>query len=89
MSRVDSRGSAEDRRRRKQYLLDVYGDGSTVKCWLCGLMLTYATLTVDRVVPGAYGGRYIRKNIRPACGPCNSRDGNEIKKQLQKEKRHA
>lgn len=69
------RGSAEDRRRRKRYLLDTYGDGQTTRCAFCKGMLTYDTVTVDRYpIPGRAGGRYTRDNIRPACGPCNSED---------------
>lgn len=39
------------------------------------IMAGYATLTVDRIVPGIHGGTYRRTNIRPACGPCNSETG--------------
>lgn len=35
-------------------------------------------LTVDRIVPGCQGGRYVRTNIRPACGPCNSETGGAL-----------
>ena len=39
-------------------------------------MLTFKTMTVDRFpLAGVDGGRYVRGNIRPACGPCNSSDG--------------
>jgi 5-methylcytosine-specific restriction endonuclease McrA len=69
------RGSAEDRRRRKRYLLDAWGNGTAAPCAFCKIELTYETLTVDRYpIPGRKGGRYTRDNIRPACGPCNSED---------------
>lgn len=32
-------------------------------------------LTVDRIIPGCQGGTYVRTNIRPACGRCNSELG--------------
>jgi hypothetical protein len=71
----DDRGSAEDRRRRKRYLLDTYGDGQTCPCAFCKAELTYDTVTVDRFpIPGRAGGRYTRDNIRPACSPCNKED---------------
>jgi hypothetical protein len=71
----DDRGSAEDRRRRKRYLLDTWGDGTTAPCAFCKVELTYDTVTVDRFpIPGRKGGRYTRDNIRPACQPCNSED---------------
>ena len=38
----------------------------------------FANTAVDRIVPGAEGGRYVRGNIRPMCGPCNSRTGGEL-----------
>lgn len=69
------RGSASDRRARKHWLLATFGDGQTCPCSGCGVMLTYATLTVDRIVPGRLGGRYVHDNIRPACRPCNCSAG--------------
>ena len=71
----EMRGSAQDRRRRKAWLLVTYGDGETVACWRCGAPLIFGMLTVDRVVPGVDGGRYVRSNIRPACRSCNCRAG--------------
>jgi hypothetical protein len=76
-SNTNDRGSAEDRRRRKQYLLDTWGDGYTTRCAFdgCGVELNWDTLTVDRFPkPGRLGGRYTRDNIRPACGPHNFGD---------------
>lgn len=77
------RGSAADRRRRKQWLLDVFGDGVEVMCHLevsdaCEMALTFETLTVDRIVPGCLGGRYTRDNIRPACRPCQDSQGGKL-----------
>lgn len=73
---TDKRGSARDRRRRKLWLLAEFGDGITAPCFRCDLPLLYSTLTVDRINPGARGGRYTRDNIRPACKPCNTELGN-------------
>lgn len=71
------RGNAEDRRRRKVYLLNTWGDGFTAPCVFCKAPLTFSTMTVDRFpIPGHKGGRYTRDNIRPACLSCNSEDGN-------------
>jgi 5-methylcytosine-specific restriction endonuclease McrA len=42
-----------------------------VRCYRCGDLMAEDELTVDRIVPGHKGGRYVRDNIRPACGPCN------------------
>jgi 5-methylcytosine-specific restriction endonuclease McrA len=75
----DLRGSSKDRAARRAYLLRTHGDGQTCPCHFCGVDLTDATITVDRIIPGCEGGRYTRDNIRPACGPCNSEDGNLIK----------
>lgn len=76
----NGRGNSVDRRKRKRFLLDTFGDGVTVKCALrlspkCPGVLTYDTLTVDRIKPGARGGRYTRDNIQPACEPCNTLSG--------------
>lgn len=74
-SNRNERGNSYDRRRRKEWLLQKFGDGLTCKCAHCGDPLTAATLTVDRIVPGAEGGRYVRGNIQPACSTCNSSQG--------------
>lgn len=101
-SNGNSSGSAEDRRRRKLWLLDtyaadvflvhdefsnprevpvsaldVYGDDAIrcCRCFRCGKLVTFETMTVDRIIPGARGGTYRRENIRPCCGDCNSKTG--------------
>jgi hypothetical protein len=70
----DRRGSTADRRRRKQWLLDAYGNGTTVRCTHCPTLLTVTTLEADRIIPG---GSYERANILPSCGPCNKKRGNK------------
>ncbi len=78
----NARGGAPERRKRKQWLLNVYGDGKTARCsYACGRRLTFETLTVDRYpVPGCDGGTYRRGNIRPACEPCNSSFGGKTRR---------
>lgn len=49
------------------------------RCYRCGTLLTYETLTVDRIKPGCKGGRYTRNNIRPSCSSCATVTGNELK----------
>jgi len=68
----DRRGSAQDRRRRKHWMLAWYGDGTSVHCVHCGKLLSFATMEQDRIVPG---GPYNRRNIQPSCEPCNKRRG--------------
>ena len=55
---------------------------SACRCYRCGCLLTYETLTVDRIVPGCKGGTYRRTNIRPSCSSCATETGNELKKAL-------
>lgn len=77
----NSRGSTENRRVRKQWLLTEFGNGTTADCQLgvspnCQGVVTLTTISVDRFpVPGCEGGTYRRGNIRPACAPCNTLDG--------------
>ena len=78
----NDRGSAKSRRERKVWMLGEFGDGETCPCHYCGLALTLATLTVDRILPGILGGRYVRANIRPACMGCNSRRGTMLREAL-------
>jgi hypothetical protein len=80
-SNSNERGSSYDRRVRKQWLLDSFGNGTTVFCQFhgCKEELTFDTLTVDRYpIPGCEGGRYVRGNIRPACAHCNFSDGGQM-----------
>lgn len=76
-SNSNSRGGSKDRRIRKQWLLDNFGDGVSAPCSFgCGVFVTFETITVDRFpIAGIDGGTYKRGNIRPACGACNSADG--------------
>jgi hypothetical protein len=75
------RGNTQDREARRAYLLRVYestvGPG-TCRCYRCGLVLTVATVTVDRIIPGARGGTYRRNNIRPSCAECASITGGQL-----------
>jgi hypothetical protein len=75
-SNTNDRGSSYARRARKQWLLDTFGDGTTAPCAFCHRPVTFCTISVDRFpIPGCEGGKYVKGNIRPSCGPCNSRDG--------------
>lgn len=75
---VDSRGSADDRRRRRVFLIGKFGicvDGRMkVKCFHCSKLLPAQGKAwhVDRFpLCGHAGGRYTRDNIVPACKDCN------------------
>lgn len=81
-SNSNDRGSAEQRRRRKAWLLATRGDGKTCECYRCHVVLFWSTLEVDRAIPGALGGTYSRDNIRPVCGPCNKITGNAVARML-------
>lgn len=53
-----------------------HGEGiMACRCYRCGMLLEFSTVTVDRIVPGCKGGTYRRDNIRPACSPCNTETG--------------
>lgn len=52
----------------------------TCRCYRCGKLLWYETLTIDRIIPGARGGTYRRNNIRPACLGCNSSTGATVRR---------
>lgn len=78
----NARGSSRDRAARRAYLVRVYesnlGPGSCL-CYHCGELFTVDTVTVDRIIPGCRGGRYVRSNIRPACADCNSETGARVR----------
>lgn len=56
------------------------------RCYRCGVLCTFETAERDRVHPGARGGQYVDENIRPCCSGCNTITGNELKRQLAKER---
>lgn len=70
---VDPRGNSQNRRARKMWMLNHFGDGHTVVCvHKCGAVLTVETVQADRIIPG---GSYRRENVQPSCGPCNRARG--------------
>lgn len=80
----DKRGSSKDRKARRVWLLSEKagwgGNGEVVPCALgtepdCSMLVDMVTMEVDRIVPGAEGGRYVRTNIRPTCVRCNKEAG--------------
>lgn len=75
----NARGSSSDRKARRTWLLNTFGDGLSAPCAYCGEPVTDSTITVDRwPVTGADGGTYVRGNIRPACARCNSSEGGKL-----------
>lgn len=77
----DKRGSARNRAARRVWLLKEFDPDlgpDKARCHLFGLSdrcLQYVdinTLTVDRIEPG---GSYTHDNIRPACTPCQNKQG--------------
>lgn len=91
----NERGNTVARRERRQWLLDTFGDGTHAWCMIdwddnCEGLLDILTLTVDRhPLPGIEGGTYDRDNIRPACGPCNSRAGTALRDQRRAQRQEA
>jgi 5-methylcytosine-specific restriction endonuclease McrA len=70
------RGNVTDRRRRREWLVSPRapfgGNGTYVPCAAgCLTLLTVETLEVDKIIPTALGGRYVRSNIQPLCLKCN------------------
>lgn len=66
----ERRGSSEDRRRRKEWMLRTW----THCAHDCGTKLTEDNVEADRIIQG---GSYRRDNIVAACRPCNrSRSNN-------------
>lgn len=71
----EKRGNAQDRRRRKLWMLDTFGDGERCECVHCHVSLTYDVVEADRIVPG---GSYRRENVQPSCRRCNAQRSNDV-----------
>lgn len=59
----------------------------TARCYQCGALLWMETITVDRIKPGVFGGKYRTPkmdtregvtNVRPACALHNSSTGGAL-----------
>lgn len=74
-SGTDKRGSNADRRARKNWMLDTFGDGTFVACRHCATTLTYDTVQADRIIPG---GTYRRANVQPSCATCNRQRSDDL-----------
>ena len=74
-SHVNARGNTTDRRRRREWMLQHFGNGRTANCWECCEPVDMQSMVVDRIIPGKHGGRYTRDNIRPQCIPCSRLQG--------------
>jgi len=42
-------------------------------CHYCGMKVAYRNLTMDHLVPLAWGGRSTKNNLVPACKDCNNK----------------
>lgn len=51
----------------------------TARCFRCGALVWFETISVDKIVPDCKGGTYRRENIRPACDDCQTTTGNQIR----------
>lgn len=82
-SNRNDRGSSYSRRRRREWLVEEYGDGEFVACFLqrsprCLYVLDVTNVSPDRQVLGVDGGSYARHNILPACLPCQCHQGGQV-----------
>lgn len=69
--------------RQKCFERDGWLEGDTWRAMCafgCGTELVFETATLDRFpVMGQHGGKYVLDNVRLACAPCNSINGNHKK----------
>lgn len=66
---------------------DFPGAAPACRCYRCGDLLVFETVTVDRIIPGCRGGRYTRDNIRPSCQPCATQTGARLGVEQKRAKR--
>ena len=48
-----------------------------LNCYLCNKLLTYATATIDHVIPLSKGGFHCPNNVKIACLKCNQKKYNK------------
>lgn len=81
-SNSNQRGNSSDRRARKKWVLETFGDGKTAPCFLCKWPMHPEQMEIDRIIPDFLGGTYKRDNIRPACPTCNKLAWLEVRQML-------
>ena len=52
------------------------------ECQYCGMGGSVKDLTIDHVIPVSRGGQNTWENVVAACGPCNSRKGNKLLREM-------
>jgi hypothetical protein len=67
----DDRPGSQRRKVLRQQLMDEYGDGTKAPCIACGRNVTATTVSLERLKPGADGGRYVLANLAPMDYDCN------------------
>ena len=90
-SNGNARGSASTRRARRRRLEARLAVDGVLVCYRCAVVLPTDEVAealgvpaaeryeVDRIVPGALGGRYTDDNVMPACRPCNNETGQAVR----------
>ena len=72
----DRRGRAADRRRRKAWMLHIFGNGEVAPCVHCGQDLTFDTMEQDRIVPGGpYNRQMCNRDVAADLGLSPSVEG--------------
>ena len=61
-----------------EFLDRKFESGKPRHCWMCGLLLTRGTASVDHLQPKSRGGVDRGDNYKLACKPCNSGRGNQL-----------
>jgi hypothetical protein len=82
-SNRNDRGSSYQRRRRREWLVEEFGDGEFVACFqqispYCLYVLDKDNVSPDRIRLGVDGGSYRRGNILPSCLPCQCYQGGQV-----------
>jgi 5-methylcytosine-specific restriction endonuclease McrA len=70
----------------RDYVTESFSHGADIACHLCEAPLSTRKddayglhyLTLDRIIPGSDGGRYVPENLLPACPTCNKTRGDSL-----------
>lgn len=68
-------GNTHNRAKRREALLNEFGDGKTCPCVYCGIRVGEGTLEQDKIYTTSEGGRYRVANLVPSCASCNRSRG--------------
>lgn len=63
------------RKRMERIKADLFGAGVLVPCCFCEWKMSYASATLEHIIPVSKGGQTVTENLTLSCEACNNERG--------------